>query len=167
GYVPRADFEAYVAAADVCVNLRHPTAGETSASLLRLLGAGRPTLVSRTGAFAELPPHVAIQIDTDAHEGDLMLAVLRLLAEQPALAAAIGDHARAYVAEQHSLDGAALGYVRFLARLYGWPAVQRIRSAPLWELTSAAPAAPPAQPVGITERRRRSAAADHPPLCRW
>ncbi|HEY0734247.1 MAG TPA: glycosyltransferase, partial [Herpetosiphonaceae bacterium] len=42
GYAPRADFERYVAAADLCLNLRWPTAGETSASLLRLLGAGRP-----------------------------------------------------------------------------------------------------------------------------
>ncbi len=38
--------------------LRHPTAGETSASLLRLLGAGRPTLVTATGSFAELPPTI-------------------------------------------------------------------------------------------------------------
>ena len=33
GYVERAAFEEYVAAADICLNLRHPTAGETSASL--------------------------------------------------------------------------------------------------------------------------------------
>lgn len=135
GYVSRAEFEASVAAADVCINLRHPTAGETSASLLRLLGAGRPTLVSRSGAFAELPPHVALQVDTDNSEGDLLLAYLRLLAEQPALAESIGSHARAYVASQHTLEQAAQGYIRFLARLYGWPQVRRVRSSPLWEVS--------------------------------
>ncbi len=127
GYVERAAFDAYVAAADVCVNLRHPTAGETSASLLRLLGAGRATLVSRTGAFAELPPHVAVQIDTDDSEQEQILAALHLLISRPELAASIGAHARAYVSTQHTLAQAAAGYARLLARLYGWQQVVRLR----------------------------------------
>ena len=48
--VGRADartFHAWMAAADVAVNLRHPTGGETSASFLRLLALGKPTLVLR------------------------------------------------------------------------------------------------------------------------
>ena len=47
--------DAAMAAADLCVNLRYPTAGETSASLLRLLAAGRPTLVSDYAQFTDLP----------------------------------------------------------------------------------------------------------------
>lgn len=134
GYVPREHFEDYVAAADICINLRHPTGGETSASLLRLLGAGRPTLVSAVGSFAELPPGVAAQVDPDGAEGELILAYCRLLLGRPDLAAALGARARAFVAAEHNLEGAALGYARFLARLYGWPALRRLREAPLWEL---------------------------------
>lgn len=133
GYVPREQFEDYVAAADLCLNLRHPTGGETSASLLRLLGAGRPTLVSATGSFAELPPGVAAQIDPDASEGELLLATCRLLLDQPALAEQLGANARGFVAREHTLDQAAQGYARFLARLYGWPAVARLRAGPLWQ----------------------------------
>lgn len=132
GYVPRAAFEAHVAAADICVNLRHPTGGETSASLLRLLGAGRPTLVSAVGAFAELPPGVAAQVDPGPAEGDQVLAYCRLLLARPELAAALGARARAYVAAEHTLERAAAGYAHFLARLYGWPMVRKLRSAPLW-----------------------------------
>jgi glycosyltransferase involved in cell wall biosynthesis len=140
GYVPRATFEDYVAAADICLNLRHPTAGETSASLLRLLGAGRPTLVSATGAFTELPPDVAAQVDPDAGESALILAYCRLLAGRPDVAAALGAQARAYVAQEHNLERTAQGYARFLARLYRWELVRRIRPAPLWSLETAAPA---------------------------
>ena len=136
GYVSRAAFEDYVAAADICVNLRHPTAGETSASLLRLLGAGKPTLVTASGSFAELPPGVAAQVDLDRSEGDLILAYCRLLAGQPALAAAMGASARAYVAREHTLDGAASGYMRFLAGRYGWGEMPKLRP-PLWELPGA------------------------------
>jgi glycosyltransferase involved in cell wall biosynthesis len=133
GYVGRAAFEDYVAAADICVNLRHPTAGETSASLLRLLGAGRPTLVTAGGSFAELPPGVAAQVDPDYAEGDLILAYCRLLAARPELAAAMGRAARAYVAREHTLEAAAAGYASFLARLYGWGEVRPVRE-PLWDV---------------------------------
>jgi glycosyltransferase involved in cell wall biosynthesis len=133
GYVDRAAFEDYVAAADICVNLRHPTAGETSASLLRLLGAGRPTLVTASGSFAELPPGIAAQVDLDRSEGDLILAYCRLLATRPAVAAGMAASARAYVAREHTLDGAALGYMRFLAARYGWGEMPKLR-APLWGL---------------------------------
>ncbi len=143
GYVPRAQFEAYVSAADLCINLRYPTAGETSASLLRLLGAGRPTLVSAVGSFAELPAGVAGQVDVGAAESDLLLAYCQLLLERPDLAAALGAQARAYVAREHTLEGAALGYARFLARLYGWPVLRRLHAHPLWQLESATPLDPP------------------------
>jgi glycosyltransferase involved in cell wall biosynthesis len=132
GYVDRGAFEDYVAAADICINLRHPTAGETSASLLRLLGAGKPTLVTASGSFAELPPGVAAQVDLDRSEGDLILAYCRLLAARPEIAAAMGASARAYVAREHMLDGAAQGYMRFLAARYGWGDTPKLR-APLWE----------------------------------
>lgn len=163
GYVPRSAFEDYVAAADICLNLRHPTAGETSASLLRLLGAGRPTLVSATGAFAELPPGVVAQVDTDSSEGDLILAYCRLLAARPDLAAAMGDQARAYVAREHALDRAAQGYVRFLARLYGWPVVQRIRQEPLWDVEQPqAPGASP-QPPALSPPGEQSSRGEQSP----
>jgi len=133
GYVERRAFEDYVAAADICLNLRHPTAGETSASLLRLLGAGKPTLVSASGSFAELPPGVAAQVDLDASEGDLILEYCRLLSARPDLAAAMGAQARAYVAREHTLDGAAISYMRFLSARYGWGSTPPLRAGPLWE----------------------------------
>jgi len=132
GYVDRGAFEDYVAAADICVNLRHPTAGETSASLLRLLGAGKPTLVTASGSFAELPPGAAAQVDLDRSEGDMILAYCRLLSARPDVAAALGASARAYVAREHTLGGAAQGYMHFLAARYGWGDMPKLR-APLWE----------------------------------
>jgi hypothetical protein len=128
GYVERAAFEDYVAAADICLNLRHPTAGETSASLLRLLGAGKPTLVTATGSFTELPADVAAQVDPDLTEGDLILAYCRLLLSRPELAAALGANARNYVAREHTLEVAAARYMRFLSERYGWGPLDQRRT---------------------------------------
>ncbi|PDV98137.1 glycosyltransferase family 4 protein [Candidatus Chloroploca asiatica] len=134
GHVPREQFEAYVAAADLCVNLRYPTGGETSASLLRLLGAGRPTLVSAVGSFAELPAGVVAQVDPGPAEYAQIFAYCQLLLGQPDLAQALGAQARAYVATDHTLEAAALGYIRTLARWYRWPVIQRYRPTPLWDV---------------------------------
>ncbi len=142
GYVPRQAFERYVAAADVCLNLRFPTAGETSASLLRLLGAGRATLVSSIGAFAELDAGVVAPVDVDDSEADLILAYARLLLEQPELAAQLGRNAREFVAREHSLERAAAGYVSFLAVLNGWGDTPATRPV-LWEVSSPHPLLPP------------------------
>jgi glycosyltransferase involved in cell wall biosynthesis len=146
GYVSHAHFAEYVAAADLCINLRYPSGGETSASLLRLLGAGRPTLVSATGSFAELPPGVAAQVDPGPSEAPLLLAYCRLLLTHPELAEQLGRQARAFVATAHTLPHAALGYVRFLARLYRWPQVRRWRTEPLWPVDPPEPP-PAAQPT--------------------
>ena len=134
GYVTRPVFESYIAAADICLNLRHPTAGETSASLLRLLGAGCPTLVSATGAFTELPPNVAAQVDLDATESELIATYCDVLTKYPSLAKELGKQARNYVAQNHNLDQAALGYIRFLAQVYRWDKITRFRPEPLWSL---------------------------------
>lgn len=133
GYVSRSDFEHYVAAANLCLNLRFPTAGETSASLLRLLGAGRPTLVSTVGAFAELPMDVCAHVDVDWSETELILGYARLLHAHPLIARRLGENARAYVAREHTLERAAEGYLRFLVEVYGWHSFRKERDL-LWEV---------------------------------
>ena len=55
GFLDFDEFAAAIAACDLCLNLRYPTAGETSAALLRTLALGRPTVVSDYAQFAELP----------------------------------------------------------------------------------------------------------------
>ena len=115
GYVSPEDFPYYLAASDVCLNLRYPTAGETSASLLRIMGAGVPVLVSRTGSFEELPDSAAGKIDIGDIEEELLLEYLLLLSKRPDLRDAMSHAAREYVAQNHTLEQAALDYLNFLA----------------------------------------------------
>lgn len=119
GYISMERSQDYLAAADGCLNLRYPTAGETSASLLRIMGAGRPVLVSRTGAFEELPDDTCIKVDVDEAEEELLLEYLRLLARRPDLAQALGEQARRHVAQNACLGDAAQDYYRFLCQILG------------------------------------------------
>ncbi|MGC8874834.1 MAG: glycosyltransferase family 4 protein [Chloroflexia bacterium] len=143
GFVDFGTFLGYLAACDICINLRYPTAGETSASLLRILGAGIPTLVSRTGAFAELPPEVAIQVDVGPEEEEEIYAFLRYLAGHPEARSFFSEHARNYVASCHTLEAAAAGYLRFLGEWTGVPVPQRLTRPPLFVPPTARPAPVP------------------------
>src|SRR6185503_12035944 len=62
GYVADDDFPAYYAVADRFVNLRYPSAGETSGTLIRAFDAGKPVAVSNYAQFAELPDDCVVKI---------------------------------------------------------------------------------------------------------
>jgi glycosyltransferase involved in cell wall biosynthesis len=107
-------FLLYMAACDVAVNLRHPTAGETSGTTVRLLGLGKPLIVNDTGAFSELPDDGCAKVDLDDTEEELLLAYLARLAADEPLRRRMGENARRHMEGQHSLAGSARGYADFL-----------------------------------------------------
>lgn len=105
-----ADFLGYMAAADLAVNVRWPSAGETSATLIRLLGIGKPVVVTDAGSFAELPPGTVAKVPPDQTEEDLLAAYLDALAADPALRRAMGEAARRHVAAHHHVEQTAAAY---------------------------------------------------------
>lgn len=107
GFVPFADFEAAIAAVDLCLNLRYPTAGETSASLLRVLAMGRPAIVSDYAQFADLPREVALRVPLGDEEPEALAALLRDLLAQPGRLRAMGEAAREHVRLRHDPERAA------------------------------------------------------------
>ncbi|HEV7784558.1 MAG TPA: glycosyltransferase family 4 protein, partial [Thermoanaerobaculia bacterium] len=95
-------FLLYMQACDVAVNLRHPTAGETSGTVIRLLGLGKPLIVSNSGAFAEYPDDCCAKVDLDDTEEELLLGYLRTLAADETLRRRMGDNARRHMARHHT-----------------------------------------------------------------
>ena len=107
-------FLLHMQACDVAVNLRHPTAGETSGTVVRLLGLGKPLIVSDAGAFAEIPDDCCAKVGLDDSEEELLFAYLRRLAADEPLRRRMGENARRHAAAHHSLAGSARGYAEFL-----------------------------------------------------
>ena len=110
GFTPIEHFAGYIAACDIVLNLRYPTVGETSGSLLRSLGLGRAVLVSEVGAFAELPDDICLKVPVGADEEDLIFEYLNLLVSQPGMAKSIGARAHQYVSRECNWDTAAERY---------------------------------------------------------
>lgn len=107
GFLPFDQFEAAIAASDLCLNLRYPTAGETSASLLRVLAVGRPAIVSDYAQFAELPKEIALKVPPGEGEAAALAAALRELLAQPDRLRAMGEAAREHVRTHNDPAAAA------------------------------------------------------------
>jgi hypothetical protein len=100
-FLPYEDFEAAIAAVDLCLNLRYPTAGETSASLLRVLALGVPAIVSDYAQFADLPRSVALRVPLGDEEAEALAALLRDLLARPERLRAMGEAARELIRSRH------------------------------------------------------------------
>jgi glycosyltransferase involved in cell wall biosynthesis len=131
-YVPEERMWSLMAACDVLVNLRYPTMGETSGSVIRALTVGKPLLVSDVGWFSELPDDVVLKIPVDEYEVVTLDRAFEFAVEH---GAALGAAARAYVEREHGLAKVADAYAAALELAAGGDAVD---DAVLWRVAEAA-----------------------------
>jgi glycosyltransferase involved in cell wall biosynthesis len=108
-------FLQWMAAADIAVNLRWPTGGETSGTFVRLLGLGKPVIATRAGAFAEVPAGCCALVDPGGDEVEVVTALLELLARRADLRRDMGDNARR-LAAAWTLEASAAAYDGWLRR---------------------------------------------------
>jgi glycosyltransferase involved in cell wall biosynthesis len=116
GQVPDlADFVSWIATADVVVNLRAPTVGETSATALRALVAGRPLIIYDHGWYAELPDEICQKVAP--LDDEALLAAMLKLATDVEVRGAMGQRGREYATQVHAPERAAQTYVDFIKRI--------------------------------------------------
>lgn len=107
------EFKAYIAAIDVCVNMRFPTVGETSGSVLQAMAAGRPVIVTNVGWYAELPDDACLKIDHSPDEAAILAQHLIDLATNQTRRELVGQRARSYVETECRPERAARAYIDF------------------------------------------------------
>lgn len=114
GFTPIEDFTGYIAACDIVLNLRYPTVGESSGTLLRALGIGRPALVSDVGSFRDFPDDVCLKVPVGPGEEDVIYEYLNILVSNREAALGLGKKARAYVEAECNWGLVAQRYAEFL-----------------------------------------------------
>ena len=134
GYLERdADLRAAVAACDVALNLRWPSAREVSGPWLQCLAAGKPTVTIDLDHLADVPSldprtwqvqghgePVRVAIDVLDEDHSLRLA-MRRLATDPALRAALGRAGASYWKREHAPAVMISDYERLLPRAAALP----------------------------------------------
>jgi glycosyltransferase involved in cell wall biosynthesis/SAM-dependent methyltransferase len=113
-FAPIEDFNGYMAACDVVLNLRYPTVGESSGTLLRALGMGKAVVVSNVGSFREYPDAICLKAPVDATEEDHLFEYLNLLVTRPEVARELGARAAAWVSKECNWEVVARRYTDFL-----------------------------------------------------
>jgi glycosyltransferase involved in cell wall biosynthesis len=118
GYLPQRDFVLHSSAIDACINLRYPAAGETSAIAIRLMGLGKPVLLTAGEETSRFPDGVSVRIDSGPGEEEMLTETMLWLARYPEDARAIGQRAAAYIRKHHSLECVADKYWQVLEACY-------------------------------------------------
>jgi glycosyltransferase involved in cell wall biosynthesis len=110
GHLPEGDFWRYAAAADLCINLRYPTAGESSGIAIRMMGIGKPVVFTAGEEVARIPDDACLRIDLGAGEEAALADVILWLARDREAAAEIGRRAAHHIAAEHSIEKVSRQY---------------------------------------------------------
>jgi len=100
GWADAATFRDYLAAADLAVQLRSHSRGETSATVLDCMNHGLPTIVNAHGSMAELPADAVCRLPDAFAHGELV-AALETLRGDPAARQSLGERARALIGREY------------------------------------------------------------------
>ena len=119
GHLPLDKMEAIIAASDICINLRYPTMGESSGVQIRMMGYGKPVLVTNLGSYAEFPDYTVLKVDVDLDETEVIKRFMHALAADEDFRMSVGSEAGAFVERECSIPRCAELYTRFIKECVG------------------------------------------------
>ena len=109
GWVDGATYHDYLAAADLAVQLRMQSRGETSAAVLDCMGHSLATIVNANGSMADLPPDTVCRLPDHFTDLQLIQALESLWRDDDARLA-LGGRARQLIERHHAPQVCALEY---------------------------------------------------------
>lgn len=106
GWADSATYEHFLGAADVAVQLRSLSRGETSAAVLDCMNHSLPTIINANGSMADLPEKGVLRLP-DAFTNTQLVEALQLLRHDAHARAALGQHGRDVIEQQHTPEHCA------------------------------------------------------------
>ncbi len=110
GYLSDRDFWSYAARTSLCVNLRYPSAHETSGIGVRLMGIGKPVVFTDGDEIARIPENACLRVDAGPAEEEMLASTIVWAAKNRDALAQIGQNARRHIAEHHAIEECAAMY---------------------------------------------------------
>jgi len=117
GFNSAEDYAAWLSAADVAVQLRTESRGETSAAVFDCMAHGLPVIINAHGSAAELPEHVVIRLADRFAPADLQAALDRAWRD-PAWTAQMAAAGLAHVHRYHLPTVSTPAYRDAIENLY-------------------------------------------------
>lgn len=102
-YLSEQDFWTAASAIDACINLRVPSAGETSGIAIRMMGLGKPVLLTDCPENSQFPKGAFLPVPAGVAERSALFDYIGILALDRALSAGMGRMASDYIGREHSM----------------------------------------------------------------
>jgi glycosyltransferase involved in cell wall biosynthesis len=116
-HLPEREFWLAASAVDACINLRYPAAGETSGIAIRLMGLGKPVMVTDSEECARFPEDAAIRIPAGAAERASLRDHMILLTSIHEVVRSIGQRGAEHVQAHHRVNEVSGRYWQLLCDL--------------------------------------------------
>jgi glycosyltransferase involved in cell wall biosynthesis len=118
-HLPDREFWLAATAVDACINLRYPAAGETSGIAIRLMGIGKPVMVTESEECAVFPEDACVRIAPGATERESLRQHMLLLTSMAEAARAIGQRGAGHIRSRHRVTEVSERYWRVLCDIGG------------------------------------------------
>ena len=115
GYLDETDYFSAVFSADLAINLRHPSMGEASGTLMHALAAATPAIVSDINQYKEFPDQVCWKLTHDGDEAQLLFEYITVLLSNRNVREALSRNATDYVESVLGLERVIPEWVRVLS----------------------------------------------------
>jgi glycosyltransferase involved in cell wall biosynthesis len=115
GYMDESDYYSALFSADVAINLRNPSMGEASGTLMNALAAGIPVIVSDVNQYREFPDQVCWKLAHDGNEAQLLFEYITVLLANRNVREALSRNSADYVESVLALERVAPEWVRVLS----------------------------------------------------
>jgi len=116
-YLKGSEFWLAASAVDACINLRYPSADETSGIAIRMMGLEKPVLLTDAEETAGFPEDACVRIPPPPAERESLLRHMILLPSNFDIARSIGRRAAAHALSRHAVDRAGQLYWDLLCAL--------------------------------------------------
>jgi glycosyltransferase involved in cell wall biosynthesis len=113
-YLEDREFWTAAAAIDSGINLRWPAAGETSGIAVRMMGLGKPVVLTESLESASFPADAAVRVPGGPAEVDGLYHAMVLLLSVEDAARTVGERAAHHIRARHSAEAAADQYWKTL-----------------------------------------------------
>ncbi|MGD0775835.1 MAG: glycosyltransferase [Candidatus Solibacter sp.] len=103
-YLAEREFWLAARAVDACINLRYPAAGESSGITVRMMGIGKPVLLTEASESAAFPEDACLRIAPGPGERDSLRLHMVLLTSMAEVARTIGPRGAEHIAAHHRVE---------------------------------------------------------------
>jgi glycosyltransferase involved in cell wall biosynthesis len=121
GHLSDSELRIAGAAIDCCLNLRYPGAGETSGIAVRMMGLGKPVIVTRNAENSDFPDDAVLRVSPGIAEAEELFEHMILVTQFPAMAREVGAEARRHIRKHHALASVAHRYWEVLCSAVSQP----------------------------------------------